>query len=94
LHTYPEDGFQSGSQPTEKAMNKENRFELAPITDRIAFPVDEARSLLGGISRKSIYDLINSGELKTVMIAGRRLVPKEALYRLIEASWNQPQAAA
>jgi len=50
---------------------------------RRAWPVDEARELLGGISRASIYELINSGELRTVMLAGRRLVPDDAITALL-----------
>jgi hypothetical protein len=53
------------------------------IPRRRAWKVDEARQLLGGISRKSIYDLIKSGELRTVMIAGRRLVPDDAISEVI-----------
>jgi hypothetical protein len=36
-----------------------------------------------GISRTSFYDLMKRGELKTIVIAGRRLVPKTEVDRLI-----------
>lgn len=62
----------------------------AQIPARRAYPVDEARALLGGISRKSIYDLINDGSLGTVMFSGRRLVPADAIDSLIAASRAAP----
>lgn len=56
---------------------------------RRAYSVDEARALLGNISRKSIYDLINSGELASIKIAGRRLVPDVSIDALIQANLTQ-----
>lgn len=53
------------------------------IPARLAYPVTEACSLLGDISRKSIYDLMASGELRSVYIAGRRLIPAGAIEELI-----------
>lgn len=36
-----------------------------------------------GISRSSIYELIKDGKLETVLVAGRRLVPRRAAEKLI-----------
>ena len=60
--------------------------QTQPAPLRRAYPVEEARALLGGMSRKSLYDLINSGDLATVKIAGRRLVPSESIDALIDAN--------
>lgn len=57
-----------------------------PVPGRRAWPIDEARQLLGGISRKTIYDLITDGALPTVFIGGRRLVPDRGINELIEKS--------
>lgn len=38
---------------------------------------DAARAL--GISRRTVYELMKRGELRTVLIGRRRLVPAEAL---------------
>lgn len=54
------------------------------IPRRAAYSIEEARGLLGGISRASIYELINDGSLATVKIAGRRLVPEGSITRLID----------
>ena len=61
--------------------------------ERRVYSIEESRTLLGGISRKSVYDLINSGSLFTVKLAGRRLVPAEAIESLIGASYAAPPSA-
>lgn len=65
------------------------------MTTRKAYTVKEARALIGGISQAAFYKLVNAGELKTVKIAGRRLVPDESINELIQRSMNadHPQAA-
>lgn len=47
-----------------------------------AYRVDEAVAAYG-ISRSSIYILIKSGALPDVVVAGRRLLPADALEALI-----------
>jgi excisionase family DNA binding protein len=51
-------------------------------TERLAYRVDEACRALG-ISRTTLYKLIASGELRTVMVGGRRLIPLEAAEALV-----------
>lgn len=41
--------------------------------------VDAARQQLGGLSRRAVYDLLDSGELEGVWIGRRRLVVAESL---------------
>lgn len=41
--------------------------------------VDEARSALGGIARSTLYQLIGTGELRTLTIGRRRLIPASAI---------------
>ena len=48
-------------------------------TDREAYSVNEARQKLGGISRKTIYDLINSGDLVSFTLGRRRLISGNAI---------------
>ena len=50
---------------------------------RELYSVAEARELLGGISRNTIYALLNSGELASVVIGCRRFVSQEAISALI-----------
>lgn len=53
------------------------------ITDREAYSVDEARQKLGGISRKTIYDLINGGDLVSFTLGRRRLISGNAIREYI-----------
>jgi excisionase family DNA binding protein len=58
-----------------------------PVREKLAYSINEAIAL-SSLSRTTLYKLIARGELKTVMVAGRRLVPREALHLLL-----QPNAA-
>jgi excisionase family DNA binding protein len=51
---------------------------VAEVTPR-AVNVEQARALLGGVSRPHLYRLIQRGELKTVKSGARRLVPLTAI---------------
>jgi excisionase family DNA binding protein len=44
--------------------------------------VEEAARLLG-VGRSTVYDLIRSGRLRSVKIGRRRLIPRDALDRLL-----------
>lgn len=50
---------------------------------KLAYRVDEACAALG-IGRSSIYQLVKSGKLKLIKIAGRSLIPRSELERLIK----------
>lgn len=58
------------------------QLQTPPTADRRALRVNEAAALYG-ISRSTIYVLMARGTLRTVKIAGRRLVPRDAIEALI-----------
>jgi excisionase family DNA binding protein len=58
------------------------QLQTPSANDRRALRVNEAAALYG-ISRSTIYVLMARGTLRTVKIAGRRLVPKDAIEALI-----------
>ena len=62
---------------------------LVMNTDRLTHTVDEAGRLLG-LSRNSAYALAKTGELPTIRLGKRLLVPKAALARLL-ASADAPK---
>lgn len=41
--------------------------------------VEQAAEQLGGVSRSTLYQLLRSGELASVKIGRRRLIPTEAI---------------
>lgn len=49
---------------------------------KLAYRVNEACAALG-IGRTSLYELVKTGELKVIKIAGRTLVPRTELERLL-----------
>jgi hypothetical protein len=54
--------------------------------DRDLYSITEARERLGGISRNSIYALLRSGELASVVIGCRRFIASSAIADLIARS--------
>jgi hypothetical protein len=41
------------------------------MTDRDLYSIDEARERLGSISRNSLYQILRTGQLASVVIGGR-----------------------
>jgi excisionase family DNA binding protein len=56
------------------------------MQDRALYSIQEARKLLGGISRNTIYRLLRSGELASVVIGCRRFISAAAIANLIAQS--------
>jgi excisionase family DNA binding protein len=56
------------------------------MIERELYPVEEARELLGGISRNTIYFIMRTGELPSVVIGRRRFIPAAAIASFIKAS--------
>ncbi len=50
---------------------------------KLAFRPDEAAVALG-VSRSKVYELLNAGLLASVKIGGVRVIPIEALRKLVE----------
>jgi excisionase family DNA binding protein len=60
---------------------KDNEYVVPPVVYR----VDEAAEALR-LSRSAIYELIRSGQLRSVKFGRRRLVPVEALAEYVAAT--------
>jgi excisionase family DNA binding protein len=56
--------------------------ESVPDPESLAFRVEEAARLIG-VSRATLYVLISAGDLHTIKIRKRRLVPRQALLKLL-----------
>jgi excisionase family DNA binding protein len=48
---------------------------------RLAYSLNESAHAIG-LSRRMLYQLIDSGELRTIKLGRRRLVPRDELERL------------
>ena len=53
-----------------------------PTENKITLRLDEAQAV-SGLSRSTLYELIKSGHLRAVKVAGRRLIPRDALEALL-----------
>jgi excisionase family DNA binding protein len=73
---------------TTEESHLQRREEGLPVSERLALSVEEAGALLG-ISRDLVYDLVARGELPSVRLGRRLVVPRraleDALTRLTEA---------
>jgi len=58
---------------------------IAPLNERLTLTVDEAATLLG-ISRAFAYEAVNRGEIPSIRIGRRILVPRVALARMLGES--------
>jgi excisionase family DNA binding protein len=65
---------------------------VAPVADRLTLTVEEAAALLG-ISRAFAYEAVRRGEIPSIRIGRRVLVPKAALERLV-GSVETPETSA
>ena len=50
---------------------------------KISLSITEAAKAIG-VSRTSIYELINAGKIKSIKIGARRLVPVKNIHEFIE----------
>ncbi len=62
---------------------------IAPLNERLTLTVEEAATLLG-ISRAFAYEAVGRGEVPSIRIGRRILVPKAALQRLVGAEPAPP----
>jgi excisionase family DNA binding protein len=62
-------------------MTNKTEQQLPPL----AYTVREAQQVLR-LSKTSIYELIKTGELRTVKRAGRRLIPASAALELLNSA--------
>jgi Helix-turn-helix domain len=56
------------------------------MIDRDLYSIQEARQRLGGLSRNSIYELLRTGQLASVVIGCRRFIAAAAIAELIAKS--------
>lgn len=63
------------------------------MNSRVLYTIKEARHLLGGMSRNSIYLLLRNGQLPSVVIGCRRFIAHTAIVELVEKSTTSESPA-
>ncbi|MEJ0093887.1 MAG: helix-turn-helix domain-containing protein [Methylocella sp.] len=67
---------------TSAAAQGDRVANILPLSHGGAYTVFDAAKLIG-VSRSSIFNLIAAKKLRTLRIAGRRLIPADAIRALI-----------
>jgi excisionase family DNA binding protein len=68
----------------QRSPNEKGLFPPPPDTV-LAYRINDAAKV-AGLSRSSLYVLIGEGKLRSVLIAGRRLIPADALRDLLRGA--------
>lgn len=66
------------------SLAKSDQNTTAPGVQRLAYTIEDAGELLGGLSRNSFYRLNAAGKLRLIKVGGRTLVPHSEIQRLLE----------
>jgi excisionase family DNA binding protein len=66
-------------------MDPEAKLPQPKLPEKLAYRIDEAIHV-SGLGRTTIYDEIKSQRLKSVKVAGRRLILREDLEAFLKAS--------
>jgi excisionase family DNA binding protein len=86
-----ESRYEEISPQTDQPVESRKVAEI-PLQDRLGLSVGEAGTLLG-ISRDLAYDLVASGELPSVRLGRRIVVPRHALQNVLAAWWKRGSTA-
>ena len=65
--------------------NHSPRGPPLPPDVALAYQINDAVKV-SGLSRSSLYELLAAGQLRSIKVAGRRLIPAEALRELLGVS--------
>lgn len=60
--------------------------------ERRAYPLPEVAALLGGLSLRTVYNHLGTGELRAIKIGGRRVVLAEDLEAFLATATAASQA--
>lgn len=71
------------NEPDHGRFMSDDKFSRLKTDGLLAYQINEVCHLVG-ISRSTLYELVNEGKLRTVMIRGRRLVPRSEVQNLLD----------
>jgi hypothetical protein len=76
----------STEQQVEPMLNASKpTVETSPRLEPLAYRINDAERV-SGISRSGLYNLIKEGKLHSIVVAGRRLIPADALKALLSGA--------
>jgi excisionase family DNA binding protein len=81
--TAPVDDERKATGSAKHAPDKSPRPPPLPANIALAYRVNDAAEV-SGLSRSTIYNLIAEHKLRSIMVAGRRLIPADALRELLK----------
>ena len=61
-------------------------------SDKLLYPIPEARAVLGNIGHSKFYEIVASGQLKLVKIGRRSFVTPDELRRYVDSLSDEPEA--
>lgn len=71
---------------TEKKLKRQRpRRAPPPLDSAISYTVPDAATV-SGLSRSTMFALIKGGKIRSVLVAGRRLIPADALRDLVRVA--------
>lgn len=95
---YESSSSRAGSSGPDATLSKETAYSsnteaqelkvVAPAQRRSTFTVEEAAEMLG-LSRAFAYEAVSRGEIPSIRIGRRILIPKVALERLLNSADGQ-----
>jgi hypothetical protein len=63
-----------------------NNTDQGPVEfDHRAFPINETRKLMGGISRSHVYAVVSRGKLKLTKLGGRSVVTGRSIRKCLDS---------
>lgn len=68
--------------PQANSEPKKAERRIPSVDVAMAYHVNDA-ALVSGVSRSKLYELIAEQKLRSIKVAGRRLIPREALLALL-----------
>jgi excisionase family DNA binding protein len=71
-----------GRKPRDEEQHEQTESASAAV-ERLVYTVPEAGGLLG-LSRNASYQAAKRGEIPTIRVGGRLIVPKVAFHRMLE----------
>ncbi len=76
------------TSPTQQSGSGTSSSAVSPVEDRLVYTVEEAAALLA-ISRSFAYEAVQRGEIPSMRIGKRILVPKAALERFLREAGTE-----